>query len=444
MSTLTSILRIPIARLVVLGWAAGLLADSAPNTSGQSLPPAETVLRKFAFGATPLPGWVQVTPATTYSNPPGFGFEPGADLKSVQGAGGALAQAITGDKPFFFSVALPEGNYKVVVTLGNPQANTETTVSAELRRLMLQQIHTETGQFQTCSFIVNIRQPEIAGGGQVRLKDREKTSEKWAWDERLTLEFNGLHPSVSGLEVQAANVPTLFLMGDSTVCDQPGEPYNSWGQMITRFFKPELAVANHAESGEAIASSLSAGRFKKIWGVMKPGDYLFVQFGHNDMKSQAANALQNYTDDLRQIVDDTRARGGFPVLCTSVSRCSFDANGKISNSFGGYPDAVRLVAKEKNVPLIDLQQMGAAFYEALGPDASHRAFATAREATHHNDYGSYEIAKCVVQGIRENRLPIAKFIVDDFKVFDPTHPDPLDSFHIPPSPLTNLPTPAGN
>jgi len=94
--------------------------------------------------------------------------------------------------------------------------------------------------------------------------------------------------------------------------------------------------------------------------------------------------------------------------------------------------------------LIDLQQMGAAFYEALGPDASHRAFATAREATHHNDYGSYEIAKCVVQGIRENRLPIAKFIVDDFKVFDPTHPDPLDSFHIPPSPLTNLPTPAGN
>ncbi len=116
------------------------------------------------------------------------------------------------------------------------------------------------------------------------------------------------------MEIQPANVPTLFLIGDSTVCDQPGEPFNSWGQMITRFFKPELAVANHAESGEAIASSLSAGRFKKIWGVMKPGDYLFVQFGHNDMKSQAPSALQTYTDDLRQIVDDTRARGGFRPL----------------------------------------------------------------------------------------------------------------------------------
>ncbi len=380
----------------------------------------------------------------TCSNQPGFGFEPGADLKSVNGTGNPSAHAITSDKPFFFSVVLPEGNYKVLVTLGNPQIAAETTVSAELRRLMLQQIPTGPGQFQTCSFIVNIRQPGIAGGGQVRLKDREKTSEKWAWDDRLTLEFNGVHPSLSALEIQPAKVPTLFLIGDSTVCDQPGEPFNSWGQMLTRFFRPVVAVANHAESGETVASSLSAGRFKKIWSLMKSGDYLFVQFGHNDMKSQAPNALATYTDDLRQIVDQTRARGGFPVLCTSVSRRSFDASGKITNSFGGYPDAVRLVAKEKSVPLIDLQEMGAAFYEAIGPDASHKAFATAREGTHHSDYGSYEMAKCVVQGIRQNHLPIAQFIVGDFKDFDPAHPDPFDSFYIPPSPLSNLPTPAGN
>jgi hypothetical protein len=102
------------------------------------------------------------------------------------------------------------------------------------------------------------------------------------------------------------------------------------------------------------------------------------------------------------------------------------------------------VAKEKNIPLIDLQHDGAALYEALGPDASHLAFATPRENTHHSDYGSYEIARCVVQGIRQDRLPIAKFIVDDFNGFDPAHPDPFDSFHLPPSPLANLPTPAGN
>ena len=401
---------------------------------------------KFSFGSAPAPpGFTQVTPDMIYSDQAGFGFEPGADLKSVAGSGNPSSHAITSDKPFFFSVALMEGSYMVTVTLGNPHTAAETTVNAEVRRLMLQQIHTEAGQFQTNSFIVNLRQPAIVSGGRVRLKDRERTSEKWAWDDRLTLEFTGLHPGISSLVITPANnLPTLFLLGDSTVCDQPGEPYNSWGQMITRFFQPVVAVANHAESGESVASSLSAGRFEKVWGLMKNGDYLFVQFGHNDMKSQAANALQSYTGDLRRVVDETRLRGGFPVLCTPVSRRSFDASGKISNSFAGYPDAVRLVAREKTVPLIDLQKMSAAFYEALGPEAARRAFATSSEATHHNDYGSYQVAQCVLQGIRQNNLPIAKFIVDDFKDFDPAHPDPFDSFRIPPSSLSNQATPAGN
>jgi len=284
-------------------------------------------LSKFSFGSGPAaPGFTQVTPAMTYSNQPGFGFEPGADLKSVTSADSWTIHAITSDKPFFFSVALPEGSYLITVILGNPQSPAETTVNAELRRLMLQQIHTDAGQFRTNSFVVNLRQPAIAGGGQVRLKDRERAEEKWAWDDRLTLEFDGTHPSISSLLINPANpLPTLFLLGDSTVCDQPGEPYNSWGQMITRFFQPVVAVANHSESGESVASALGAGRFQKVWSLMKNGDYLFVQFGHNDMKSQAANALQTYTDDLRRVVDETRARGGIPVLCTPVSRRSFDA-----------------------------------------------------------------------------------------------------------------------
>src|ERR1035441_3319239 len=309
--------RAHIVRSAILSLTVGWLAGCAgQETTTGSLPQEEKSLYRFSFGSPPAPGWTQVTPGMIYSNQPGFGFEPGAELKFVDRPDNHPGHAITSDKPFFFSVALPEGNYKVLVTLGHPQTAAETTVSAELRRLMLQQIRTGAGQFQTCSFIVNLRQPAIAGGGQVRLKDREKTSEKWAWDDRLPLEFNGLHPSISALEIKPANVPTLFLIGDSTVCDQPGEPYNSWGQMLPRFFPPVLAVANHAESGETVASSLSAGRFKNIWSLMKSGDYLFIQFGHNDMKSQAANALQTYTADLRQIVDETRGRGGFPVLCT--------------------------------------------------------------------------------------------------------------------------------
>jgi lysophospholipase L1-like esterase len=368
-------------------------------------------------------------PPTVYSRAEGYGFEPGF---------------LPGDKSSFFSVDLPEGNYRVTVKLGDAKAAGETTVYAELRRLMVERVTTAPGKFETRSFLVNVRRPLIPGGGEVRLTDREKTTESWAWDNRLTLEFNGGHPAVASLDIEKADVPTIFLMGDSTVCDQPREPYNSWGQMITRFFKPVAAVSNQAESGEAVAGALSKLRLAKIWAVMKPGDWLLMQFGHNDMKSTAPDALERYTGDLRRVVDETRKRGGIPVLFTPVSRRSFDADGKITNSFGGYPDAVKLVAREKDVPLIDLQEMGAAFYEAMGPDASHRAFANMSENTHHSDYGSYQLAKCVVQRIKDLKLPLAQWIVDDFAGFDPHHPDRFDDFRIPPSPLVTNVTPLGN
>lgn len=387
---------------------------------------------KTATGVTP------VTPEMTYTNARGFGFERGAVLKAIDHGG------ITSDKGFFFSAAVPEGNYRVTATLGGSFVASETTVNAELRRLMLERVRTDPGETETRSFIVNVRRSAIAGGGEVRLTQREKTSETWAWDNRLTLEFLGAHPAVVALEIEPAEVPTVFLIGDSTVCDQSREPFNSWGQMITRFFKPAVAVANHAESGESIAGALGKGRFDKIWSQIRKGDYLFVQFGHNDMKSTATNALETYTADLRRIVDEARKRGATPVLCTSVSRRTFNSEGRITNSFRGYTDAVRLVAKEKNVPLIDLQQMGAAFYESMGPEVSHRAFANAGENTHHNDYGSYEIAQCVLQGIRQNKLELAAFIVEDFKGFDPSHPDPIATFKVPTSTNATDETPAGN
>ncbi|HEX4794125.1 MAG TPA: rhamnogalacturonan acetylesterase [Humisphaera sp.] len=389
---------------------------------------------KFVFNDAPAaPGRMLVEADRIYSDQIGYGFEPGrAPTGPVSG------------RPFYFSVKLPEGNYKVTVTFGNALAESDNTVFAELRRLMIERVQTAPSKFETRSFIVNIRQPKIAGGGEVRLVQREQTSEKWAWDDRLTLEFNGAHPAVSQIDIEPANVPTLFLIGDSTVCDQPSEPYNSWGQMITRFFKPTIAVANHAESGESVAGALAKGRLDKIWSQMKSGDTLFLQFGHNDMKSTAPDALERYTNDLRKVVDQTRAHGGEPILFTPVSRRSFNNEGKITNSFNGYPDAVKLVAKEKNVPLVDLQATGAAFYEAMGPDASHRAFANARENTHHSDYGSYEIAKAIVQRLKQMKLPISQQIVDDFASFDPSHPDRFEDFKIPPSGKVTNQTPAGN
>ena len=316
------------------------------------------------------------------------------------------------------------------------EAEATTTVKAELRRLMLEKIHTGPGQTVERSFIVNLRTPKISETNHVHLKPREQTTEIWAWDDKLTLEFNGAHPSLQTLAIEPAAVPTVYLIGDSTVCDQPAEPWNSWGQMLPRFFQPDVAVANHAESGETVADSLRAQRFAKIFSLLKPGDYLFVQFGHNDMKNHATNALDVYRADLKNIVARTRQLGATPVLVTAMER----KGGLTVDTLAGYPQAVRDVAQAEPCALIDLNAMSRVFYRALGDDLG-KAF---QDGTHHNNYGSYELAKCIVLGIRQAKLPLAQSIVPDFGDFDPAHPDPVATFVMPASPNASTLKPLGN
>ena len=192
-----------------------------------------------------------------------------------------LGDFITSDQPILLSAALPEGNYNVTVVLGDAAGESTNTLKAESRRLMLENMRTARGMFSTNTFTVNIRTPKITGGGAVKLEDREK--DYLHWDDKLTLEFNGARPCLAALEIAPApEAVTVYLAGDSTVTDQPREPWKSWGQMLPRFFQPGVAVANHAESGESFKSSISAHRFDKIFSTIKPGDYLFMQFGHND------------------------------------------------------------------------------------------------------------------------------------------------------------------
>jgi lysophospholipase L1-like esterase len=403
---------------------------------------------KFDFGPGQLaPGFKRVMPQDIYSRETGFGFEPGAQISCTNrdGKDPLRTDFCTSEKPFYFSVAVPEGNYHVTVTLGDEAGESITTVKAELRRLMLERVETKRGKFDTRSFTVNVRTPQIAAGGEVKLKDREKTTEIWAWDEKLTLEFNGSRPAVCAVEVVAVDVPTIYLLGDSTVCDQPREPYNSWGQMLTRFFKPGVAVANHAESGESLRSSLGARRLDKVLSTIKAGDYLFIQYGHNDEKEKGerVGAFTTYKSDLKNFVAGARERGAIPVLITPVQRRTFDKEGKITNSHGDYPEAVRQAAREENVPLIDLNAMSKTLYEAWGDEPSKEAFAP-NDNTHHDNYGSYELAKCIVEGIRSNKLAIAKFLVTDVPAFDPSHPDSLRDFKVPASPLGTEVKPLGN
>ena len=371
---------------------------------------------------------------TFYSKEVGYGFESGAEMSCSDRNSGSPSGSCSSDKPFYFSVSLPEGNYLVRITFGDPERASTTTVKAELRRLMIERVSTEPGKFVTKTFAVNVRTPIISGGGEVKLKDREKTAEAWAWDEKLTLEFNNSHPAIAGIDItRTTKLPTVYLLGDSTVCDQPSEPYNSWGQMLTRFFKPDLVVANNAESGESLKSSLGARRLDKVVSTMKPGDYLLIQFGHNDEKEkgEGVGAFTTYKADLKKFVAAARARGATPILITPVQRRTFDQQGKITNSHGDYPEAVRQVAREEKVELIDLHAMSTKFYEALGPERSKLAFKEG-DGTHHNNYGSYELAKCIVEGLRATKL--AKYLLNDLTTFDSSRPDALESFVMPASP----------
>ena len=387
--------------------------------------------QSFQFDFTsgkPAPGVQQVLPGTIYSEETGYGFEDAAK-----------------QPPFYFSVRVPEeGNYRVTVTLGDPAADSVTTIKAELRRLMLERVRVAAGKIETRSFLVNVRTPKIPGGGEVLLKDREKSFEARAWDNRLTLEFTDEHPAVRTVTVESAGgVPTIYIVGDSTSTDQPREPFNSWGQMLTRFFKPEIAIANHGESGESLRGFLGENRWAKLLSVIQPGDYVLIQMGHNDQKEkgEGIGAFLSYKTDLRRFVSDTRQHGATPVLITPVNRLTFDAGGKITNSLGDYPEAVRQAAKEENVALIDLNLMSKTFYEALGPEDAHLAFA-GNDHTHHDNYGSYELAQCIVEGIRQSKLPMAKYLFD-MPPFDPAHPDPVARFDIPAEPAAQIQRPYG-
>lgn len=381
-----------------------------------------------------------VTTASVYEKSATFGFEDASNVVCS-----SEARSCSSEKPFYFSVKVPEGNYRVTVTFGDKNAASDNTLKAELRRLMIENTSTKKGKFATVSFIVNVRRPEFPGG-IVKLKEREKLLEAWAWDERLTLEFNGKRPSVSALTIEKADdLPTVFLMGDSTVCDQPGEPYASWGQMLPAFFRPEIAVANHAESGESLRSSFGAKRLDKVLSLLKRGDYVLLQFAHNDEKEKGdgVGAMTTFKASLIQYAIAIRAKGGIPVLITPMHRRTFDKDGRITNSHGEYPDAVRAAASETKTPLIDLASMSKDFYEALGREKSAAAFKEG-DGTHHNNYGAYQLARMIATALTQQKSPLAKFLRKDFQVIEPKKPDAPESFRIPASPNFTNTRPLGS
>jgi len=322
---------------------------------------------------------------------------------------------------------------------------------------MLRNIRTAPGDSPTYTFAVNIRNKKIGENDSVRINPREIG--KLIWDDKLTLEFNGKKPSVRQITIVPANdLPVIFLAGNSTVVDEGMEPWCGWGQVIPDFFTEEVAVANYAESGQAANTFVSSRRLDKLLTQIKPGDYLFIEFGHNDQKQtgEGKGPYTSYKSDLRYLVDQARSYGAHPILVTPMHRRRFDENGKVINTHGEYPDAVRQLAEEGQVPLIDLSSMSRVLYEAWGVEGSKQGFVhypagtfpgqeTALEDnTHFNMYGGFQIAQCILRGLIELDSPLTKYIRKEFKGYDPAIPDDPASFHIPPTPFASGEKPLGN
>lgn len=400
---------------------------------------AVILLAAVSAGATRFEGPKAVK---IFDEKQGSGFDA-----PVPAANGGAAQS---DKPFvFIQNVMAEGNYKVTVTLGGPEASV-TTVRAELRRLMLKEVAVPAGGRRRLSFIVNVRTPRLPDGGRVSLNEpRESVIEADAWDRRITLEFTGKMPAVREVSVEPINRPTVYLLGDSTVTDQPAEPYTSWGQMITALFLPEVAFANHSESGESISGALERRRVDKILSLIKPGDTLMLEFGHNDMKKASTDPTAStlFQKQMTDVALEARSKGARAIILTPVSRHSFE-DGKIVNSFLDYPERARAAAKAAGATLIDLNALSARLYEALGPEKSWALFkpkvaGEKIDATHHSAYGAWEVAKLVALGIRDSQLKLAKSVRPEFH-FDPSQPDPIDEFTLPPSSVRTVQRPLGD
>lgn len=257
---------------------------------------------------------------------------------------------------------VPPGTYDVTVRLGGESA-ASTAITGETRRSLLPETPTAAGRPVTRSFTVNVRTPE----GEPTGPDGTPG---------LDLTLGGAAPALADIRVTPAHLTRqIFLIGDSTVCDQPGDPYSGWGQQLPQFLRKGVSVANYADSGESTVTYLEN---PLLWGtaepLIHPGDLVLVQLAHNDKTTDEAT----YRANLETLVAGIRDRGGRPVLVTPIVRRWFNADGTLNNDIAllvnglgvDLPGVIRSVAATEGVTLIDLTAQTKALVESLGVEGS--------------------------------------------------------------------------
>ena len=276
------------------------------------------------------------------------------------------------------------GTYDVRVRLGGDTA-ASTGITGETRRTLLAETPTGAGEPVTRTFTVNVRTPEGEPTGA------EGTP-------GLDLVVGGSAPALADIRVTPAaarHTRQIFLVGDSTVCDQPGDPYSGWGQQLPQYLRKGVSVANYGDSGESTVTYLADPRlFGTVQPLIRRGDLVLIQLAHNDKTTDEAT----YRANLEALVAGVREKRGEPVLVTPIVRRWFNADGTLNNGTAllvnglgvDHPAVIRSVAAAQDVPLIDLTAKTKALVESLGVEASKALYLynEKRDNTHTSVHGA--------------------------------------------------------
>jgi len=238
-------------------------------------------------------------------------------------------------------------------------------------------------------------------------------------------------PPQQSIGAYATVHPALHLAGDSTMADKPllqPNPERGWGQLFRDLVKVPERLLNHAANGRSTKRFIDEGRWAHLLSQLAPGDFVLIQFGHNDARSddpaRYAPADTVYRDNLRRFVHEVRERGATPWLATPVVRRKFDAAGRLVETHGAYPDAMRAVAAELKVPLLDLHAASRSLLLQLGDAPSKPLYLWVRpgdyamypggkqDDTHFTEPGALAMAQLAAQAMRAQGLPAAAWLKD--------------------------------
>lgn len=383
------------------------LDDPAPDTvtsavydSIGSLLTSEELRFDFGPGSS-ADGYTQVTAATPYSPALGYGFaDPAMVSEHDRGTAHPLKSDFVVPKDTSFIVDLPNGDYTVSLIAGDEGGPTDIAISVETIQKVLQ-TDKPAGQYLEMDF-------------QIALIDGQ-----------LNLDFTGTAPNMNALvirkqlEREPGEKPVVYLASDSTVqtYDPYWQPQAGWGQMIDRYFTDDVRIDNRAIGGRSSRSFVFEGRLDEILRAIRPGDYLLVQFGHNDAtisRPERYTSPEDFKIYLKSYVLGARQRGATPILITPVGRRDFnETSGKFNVSFPEYVASMKEVANELDVKLVDLSALSIAYYDSIGPEATRSVFLHvdpgvyqafpngAVDNTHFQEYGAIQIAKLVAGGIEQ-------------------------------------------